>query len=203
MRVLEPNVPKEEQSQMSHIMAGAFAGFVQCSVLVPADRVKCLVQADGESAAAGVGRQYRGTLDCASQVFHAEGIRGFYKGFAATATREIPSLGIYFTTYKYVRSVMQEVDSPHLNDTMRYVWAGGCAGASSWVVVYPLDVIKTTIQTSAVALPNSVWGVGKLIYKKHGLRGLFRGLSTTVARAFPVNGITFAVYEKLKVVMEL
>jgi len=202
MRLLEPNVPREEQSQISHILAGAFAGFVQCSVLVPADRVKCLVQAD-ETAVAGASRKYRGTLDCAAQVLQSEGIRGFYKGFSATASREIPSLGVYFTTYKYVGSLMKGIESPYLTDTIRYVWAGGCAGAMSWIVVYPIDVIKTTIQTSTEVLPNSVWGVGKMIANKYGPAGLFRGMGTTVARAFPVNGITFAVYEKMKVVFDL
>jgi len=202
MRVLEPNIPKAQQSSTSHIMAGAFAGLVQCTVLVPADRVKCLVQADGVSNAGGA-RQYKGTLDCAKQVLKNEGIGGFYRGFVATASREIPSLGIYFTTYKYVSSVMRSIDSPYLNQTVGTVLAGGTAGAASWLVVYPLDVIKTTIQTSTEALPNSIAGVAKFLYKKHGYRVFFKGLGTTVARAFPVNGITFAVYEKMKVAMDL
>jgi solute carrier family 25 carnitine/acylcarnitine transporter 20/29 len=205
MRVLEPNVPKAEQSQVSHIMAGAFAGLVECIVLVPADRVKCLVQADGVSNISGA-RQYTGTLDCAKQVLEKEGVAGFYKGFGATAAREIPSLGIYFTTYKYISSVMKSIDSPYLNQTVGTVLAGGTAGAMSWLVVYPLDVIKTTIQTGTDTLPSSncsITGVAKILYKKHGYRVFFKGLGTTVVRAFPVNGITFAVYEKLKVVMDL
>lgn len=211
MRVLEPNVPKEQQKFSSQMLAGAFAGFMECFIIVPADKIKCLVQADGiHSAGAGTSckarRKYAGTIDCASQVFKAEGVLGFYKGYMVTATREIPSFGVYFSTYKNVNIYLQSLDTQYMTPFVSQFFAGGCAGAMSWISIYPFDVIKTTIQTAPVGSPLSGGGtfaVGRMLHQKHGWRIFTKGLGTTIARAFPVNGITFSCYEKLKKVMEL
>ena len=49
-----------EHKVISTMVAGAFAGCVSCFVLVPFDRVKCLVQADGvKTLKAGEQRAYR------------------------------------------------------------------------------------------------------------------------------------------------
>jgi solute carrier family 25 carnitine/acylcarnitine transporter 20/29 len=205
MRVLEPNVPKSEQKNWSHILAGSFAGLVQCGVLVPFDRVKCLVQADA-SGGPGTPRKYSGTIDCAVQVFNEGGIRGFYKGFVATALREVPSLGVYFTTYKWASLQFQRLEEDYewISPTFGTVMAGGAAGGMSWLTVYPFDVIKTRIQTMpATETDVGIVSVGRKLYAEYGAKVFFRGLSTTMARAFPVNGMTFLVYEKLKILFEL
>lgn len=76
--------------------------------------------------------------------------------------------------------------------------AGGLTGALTWAVVYPFDVIKTQIQTAPVNTPQherTIAAVTAKIVKEHGWKRLFRGLSVTCLRAFPVNGIIFPVYE--------
>lgn len=77
--------------------------------------------------------------------------------------------------------------------------AGGISGISAWTVVYPIDVIKTRIQTSSFdstrPQDRKIWFVANQIIKERGIRSMFRGLGITIARAFPVNGIIFPVYE--------
>lgn len=76
--------------------------------------------------------------------------------------------------------------------------AGGCSGSLTWAVVYPVDLIKSKIQTAPLTTPFrqlSMWNVGRSIYQQHGWRFFFRGLGITVVRAFPVNGTIFPVYE--------
>jgi len=76
--------------------------------------------------------------------------------------------------------------------------AGGLTGALTWAIVYPFDVIKTQIQTAPVNTPKherTIAVVTAKIIKEHGWQRLFRGLSVTCLRAFPVNGIIFPVYE--------
>jgi solute carrier family 25 carnitine/acylcarnitine transporter 20/29 len=65
-------------------------------------------------------------------------------------------------------------------------------------MVYPLDIIKTRIQTTPMDAPldsRRILAVARQIVEQHGWRRLFRGLNITVIRAFPVNGIIFPVYE--------
>lgn len=76
--------------------------------------------------------------------------------------------------------------------------AGGLTGALSWAMVYPFDVIKTQIQTAPIDTPQQkrrISYVVSKIVKEHGWQKLFRGLTVTCLRAFPVNGIVFPVYE--------
>lgn len=76
--------------------------------------------------------------------------------------------------------------------------AGGTTGALTWAMVYPFDVIKTQIQTAPIDTPKhqrTITAVVTRLVREHGWRHLFRGLSVTCLRAFPVNGIIFPVYE--------
>jgi solute carrier family 25 carnitine/acylcarnitine transporter 20/29 len=76
--------------------------------------------------------------------------------------------------------------------------AGGFTGALTWAMVYPFDVIKTQIQTMPLteeASKRRIHTVTQNLIRTHGWKHLFRGLTVTCLRAFPVNGIIFPVYE--------
>jgi solute carrier family 25 (mitochondrial carnitine/acylcarnitine transporter), member 20/29 len=73
--------------------------------------------------------------------------------------------------------------------------AGGASGCITWAVVYPVDVVKTHIQTTPLDSPVSFVGSARHLAAKHGWSVLFRGLGITLFRAFPVNGTIFPVYE--------
>ena len=93
----------------------------------------------------------------------------------------------------------QQEQQPHEAHTwIASAIAGGTTGALTWVIVYPFDVIKTQIQTAPIDTPKSertISAVVARLVKEHGRKHLFRGLTVTCLRAFPVNGIIFPVYE--------
>ena len=153
-------------------------------------------------------QQFSGSVDCAVKILRSEGLSGLYKGLGVTALRELPSIGVYFTVYKLLREHVDRALGGGWETTSTIV-SGGVAGCCSWFVVYPLDVIKTNIQVNGFVSTGAAGGAasdggggifstGSLIYRRQGLRGFFRGLGPTMMRAFPVNGITFLMYEKLK-----
>jgi solute carrier family 25 carnitine/acylcarnitine transporter 20/29 len=81
---------------------------------------------------------------------------------------------------------------------MSSVFSGGLAGALTWAVVYPVDIIKSIVQTQPLSTEvkdRRLLTIGKQIIRRHGWRYLFHGLGVTVLRAFPVNGMIFPVYE--------
>ena len=64
--------------------------------------------------------------------------------------------------------------------------------------VYPIDVIKSHIQTQPLDRPplySSFMDCARKLYQAHGSHIFTRGLLATVLRAFPLNAATFAVYE--------
>ncbi|XP_004349848.2 hypothetical protein CAOG_01328 [Capsaspora owczarzaki ATCC 30864] len=84
---------------------------------------------------------------------------------------------------------------------------GGVAGTVAWVSIYPLDVIKSRLQAQS-ARPQAqrqyagIADCTSKILQHEGWRGFTRGLSATVFRAFPVNAVTFFVYELTKLATE-
>jgi len=113
---------------------------------------------------------------------------------------------MYFATYdaikERVEKVLDDSNASHPIPSHAHAWAasalaGGLSGAWTWVIIYPFDVIKTSIQTSALErrLRKSMWTVGYELVVEHGWRHMFRGLGVTLIRAFPVNAIIFPTYE--------
>jgi hypothetical protein len=60
-----------------------------------------------------------------------------------------------------------------------------------------LDVIKSNIQTQTGhgLQDETALACAKRLYQRDGMRAFTRGLWPTLFRAFPVNAVTFTVYE--------
>lgn len=75
-----------------------------------------------------------------------------------TLLREIPCIGLaknafctyflalYFGLYEYCKKKFRSKDG-HLS-VLGQLCAGGASGSGSWILTYPLDVIKTRIQAN-------------------------------------------------------
>ena len=87
--------------------------------------------------------------------------------------------------------------------------AGGIAGVVTWVSIYPLDVVKTRLQTRSVEAESQVLlgeqkgrrkgssDVAKEIWRKDGLGGFYRGVGICSLRAFVVNAVQWYAYEQI------
>ena len=206
-KLLEPTLSTGQfGSTFNHYIAGSFGGLLSCLVLVPSEVVKCGMQTSSANGPTSLKSTITQTIQCIKTIHKQEGLNGFYKGFAVTAYREIPSMGLYFLTYKKFRALLDPVR--FMSDDIKIAISGGFAGAASWVSVYPLDVIKTHIQIAPATSPKSAFSfatvnVAQVLYRNHGISVFFRGIGVTMIRAFPVNGVTFYVYEYLKKKMHL
>ena len=94
------------------------------------------------------------------------------------------------------------------NANLKILLAGGLAGVITWASVFPLDVIKTRLQSPeafviegrSVSASNPLLettarrNVGTLevvrqVYGREGIPGFFRGLGICSLRAFVVNAV--------------
>lgn len=82
------------------------------------------------------------------------------------------------------------------------MFAGACAGVSSVVTTYPLDLIRTRLSMPIVndnIIKRSILSCGgDIIRREGGIWALFRGLTPTVAGIAPYVALNFTVYEGLK-----
>ena len=189
---------------------GSFAGLMQCFVICPMEHIKCRLQVQPTKSTSTAIR-YRGPIQAARNIMGEHGPTRLFQGWWTTCWREVPAFGLYFAAYDYIKDAANTflshqmgvqgedpVGMQHTHTWVASAFAGGCAGSITWGMVYPIDVIKTRIQTAPLTTPSSELGmihVGKQIVAQHGWRYLWRGLGITLVRAFPVNGTIFPVYE--------
>jgi len=70
-------------SYLQLFAAGMVAGVFSTVIMAPGERIKCLLQVQQSAATA----KYAGPVDCAKQLYREGGIRGVYRGTAATLLR--------------------------------------------------------------------------------------------------------------------
>ncbi len=147
--------------------------------------------------------------DVALEIFRRRGLKGFYRGFFPTAMRETgfgAYFGVYEATLMYFSSpseplphspqdrspLLSEAAQPQSHTKPRshsypvLLLAGGLAGAMSWIVTFPFDVIKTRVQsTLSPGSDNPYRNTLSTIvhsYRQEGLRVFFHGLTPTLIR---------------------
>ena len=76
-----------------------------------------------------------------------------------------------------------------------YMFAGGIAGVASWAFLYPLDVMKTLVQSVPMHQEARIIPTVRQAVQRRGSQLLWSGLTPTMARAFPVSAVTFLVFE--------
>ena len=180
------------------LSAGMTAGFAQTVICAPMELVKLRVQ----HQAIGEAKHYQGNWATLMEAYCSGGVRGCYRGFWITALRDIPGFGVYFATYETLMHFTVKKQTISKNDMRYYVYAffwGGCAGMASWIPNYPVDLVKTRMQLDGAFATerqyHTSWGCFKTIWKKGGVKSLYRGLSPCLLRAFVNSAVLFVAYE--------
>ncbi len=211
-RLYEQYSPRNDPN-LKAFTCGSFAGLVQALIICPIEHVKCRMQIEETAGAATTST--RTTLrTILTSGGSSANISALYRGWWITCWREIPAFGAYFSLYDIFKDRIQytldqrdtksmattgaQQEEPKAHTWFASAIAGGLTGALTWAIVYPFDVLKTQIQTAPINTPQherTIAAVTSKIVRENGWRHLFRGLSVTCLRAFPVNGIIFPVYE--------
>lgn len=187
---------------------GAAAGFIHTIITNPAEVVKCRLQVQSNANATGI--LYKNSFDCFTQLVTKEGPAALWAGWAAFAARETPFYMLFFGAYEAIclglqtRQTIQTSHNVHIDQgprkredlsTPEILLAGGLAGCAAWAGVIPADVVKTQMQTASGITQGPI-AVGWDIYRREGLfRGLYRGSTAIMLRAFPANAATFMGFE--------
>ncbi|KAJ2782014.1 Mitochondrial carrier protein ymc2 [Coemansia javaensis] len=178
-------------------VAGATAGVANSVVSGPVEHIRVRLQVQTAGAAAP---QYRGPLDCIRQIYRAHGLRGIYRGQAPTVLRELNGYGMYFLAYEaLVQRTVEATGRPRAEIPSALVCAyGAAAGFAMWLTSYPIDVVKSRMQTDGFGPARAYAGSADCVRKilaRDGVRGLFRGLTPCLLRAAPANAATFVGFE--------
>ncbi|KAF1809438.1 solute carrier family 25 protein [Eremomyces bilateralis CBS 781.70] len=217
LALLGTGEPQGRPGAWSLWTAGAVAGLATFVVSTPTELVKCRVQVARDGERVSGGREERGrptsSWGVAREVLVREGVRGLYFGGMVTAVRDAVGYGFYFWSYELSRRAWASEQDTGSDTAFQVLVCGGLAGIITWASIFPLDVIKTRVQTQileahvageagallqdrpTVKRRLGALEIAKIAYREEGMAVFFRGLGICSVRAFIVNAVQWAVYE--------
>merc|ERR1711963_351660 len=195
---------------MIDFVAGGVSAAVSKTVVAPLERVKILLQIQDAQKFIPQEERYKGIVDCFSRVQKEQGFLSFWRGNVVNVVRYFPTQALNFAFKdKYKKLFLDGVDS---KDFWRFfagnLASGGAAGATSLLIVYPLDFARTRLgaDVGKAAADREFKGlfdcIGKC-YKADGLvRGLYPGFLSSVQGIIIYRAIYFGAYDTAKEMFE-
>ncbi|EUC35564.1 hypothetical protein COCCADRAFT_3241 [Bipolaris zeicola 26-R-13] len=181
--------PQKSPKHYRGFVAGVFSGIAKLSVGHPFDTVKVRLQTTEKS-------HFRGPVDCLMQTLRKEGFAGLYKGATPPLVGWMFMDSIMLGSLSVYRRVLNDrVFNPP--SSVRFgeqqgklpMYAHGMAGTmAGWTVSFiaaPVEHIKARLQVQYAADKTARLYSGpidclKKIYKGHGVKGVYHGLSATL-----------------------
>lgn len=183
----------------SQFVAGGCAGMMAQAVVYPLDtlkfRMQCEVVPGGE----------RGNLllwHTALKMWRQNGIVTFYRGLPMGLIGMFPYAAIDLFTFETLKKTVikrnlkatgtrHEEDALPGNFTLATI--GGCSGAIGASAVYPLNLLRTRLQSQGTTgHPRTYTGildVTRQTLKYEGVKGLFKGLTPNLLKVVPAVSI--------------
>ncbi|KAJ4164740.1 hypothetical protein LMH87_006402 [Akanthomyces muscarius] len=175
--------------------AGFLSAIPMTAITAPFERVKVILQVQGQKPlAAGEKPKYNGGVDVVRQLYREGGLRSVFRGSVATLARDGPGSAAYFAAYEYIKRKLSPKDPVTGRPTGdlsigAIIAAGGAAGIAMWIPVFPVDTVKSRLQTAEGNV--TLGGVIRELYGRGGFKAFFPGFGPALARAVPANAATF------------
>ncbi|CAG02894.1 unnamed protein product, partial [Tetraodon nigroviridis] len=186
-------------SDVQKACAGSVASIFSSLVLCPTELVKCRLQAMYEMEVSGkIAKSNSSVWAVVTSIMKNEGPLGFFQGLTTTIAREVPGYFCFFGAYELSRTLFADYMKCDKEDigAAPVIFSGGLGGACLWLVVYPMDCVKSRIQVMSMAGKQAgFFKTFTTIARTEGVRALYSGLTPTMVRTFPANGALFLGYE--------
>jgi hypothetical protein len=167
--------PDEKSRTFGEEMISGFVSGVSCAIVAsPFETLKCNQQVNTNV----------NTMDHYKML----GNRNMYRGLVSSLVNKSVYYTTFFPCYYHFLDILNEMydtDSLVVNGV-----AGGMAGAVSWSVAYPLDVIKCNQQIALTDSDSKFVNTLRRIYgdgRSASIRNFYKGLTVTIIRSFPAS----------------
>ncbi|CAF1485329.1 unnamed protein product, partial [Adineta ricciae] len=195
------NRPDNDQlTTVDNMAAGSLAAAFSSVALCPTELVKCRIQTLKEMQTMNsLSMESQMTkkvspIDITRDIIRKEGFRGLFRGLTTTLARECPGYGCFFGGYELSRSILIHENQKKGDIGFIKTWiSGGMAGICFWLIMFPIDAIKSRIQVfkPTVTFPKYTLQ----IIRNEGFLALYTGLLPTLIRTFVATGALFITYE--------
>ncbi|KAL5489820.1 hypothetical protein ACEPAI_4652 [Sanghuangporus weigelae] len=156
------------------------------------------------------------TTQAVRDIVRSSGFRGLYIGFPLHLLRDTSGTALYFLEYDGMRHLMGRLPSGEQGPTPSWLpipssivpfFCGSFSGVTSWALIYPLDVVKTKVQTRALAgeRKRSVWETFHRLVRGpdpsnprtvfQGITRVYRGLGISALRSITTHGLLWTFFD--------
>ncbi|KAL4960305.1 putative mitochondrial carrier protein (Rim2) [Aspergillus stella-maris] len=198
----------DKDATSTHALSAATAGVVTGTATNPIWLVKTRLQLDrAQTNSDGTTRppQYRNSYDCVKQVIRTEGVKGLYRGLAASYLGVIETT-LHLASYERIKVMVahhyDRKGKTQDSEVAQGLIMSGAAGVSKLIAVliaYPHEVLRTRLRQAPMANGRQKYtGVMqclRLMIKEEGFAALYGGLTAHMIRTVPSAAITLGTYE--------
>ncbi|KAK4556485.1 Fe(2+) transporter [Recurvomyces mirabilis] len=182
-------------SLAANMVAGAFAGIAEHSVMYPIDLLKTRMQVVNSNPAA----MYSGIGNAIATISRVEGYMSLWRGLSSMIVGAGPAHAAYFATYEIVKQAMGGNAAGH--HPLAAATSGACATIASDAFMNPFDVIKQRMQVHGSTYRSNL-ECARTVFRTEGLRAFYVSYPTTLTMTVPFTALQFTAYESLTKVMQ-
>ncbi|KAH3671285.1 hypothetical protein OGAPHI_000508 [Ogataea philodendri] len=184
---------------LREIVVGSVSGAIGKVIEYPFDTVKVRLQYSQTLPEP----LFTSTWDCIAKTYHNEGVfKGFWKGLLSPmmgASMEVSSL---FFSYKMAQDLINLYQGNKINTELPFGYRLACGCASGMVtsfILTPVELVKCQLQVdnlkSQKTARTPLGHVISQIRTQYGLRGFWKGQSSTLVREAGGTAAWFGCYE--------
>ncbi|KAI5660005.1 hypothetical protein M9H77_28798 [Catharanthus roseus] len=195
---------------------GAIAGAFGEGMMHPVDTVKTRIQS--QAILSGC-QKPKSIMQMVRTVWRADGLGGFYRGVTPGVTGSLATGCTYFGVIESTKKWIEK-SHPSLGGHWAHFIAGAIGDTLGSIVYVPCEVMKQRMQVqgtrkywSSVVMKDGaranhgvhmygyysgMFQAGCSIWKEQGLKGLYAGYWSTLARDVPFAGLMVTFYEAFK-----
>lgn len=183
----------DKKQDYRNMIAGFISSFFSRSICAPLDRLKMLYQVHYHNKIPPK------IIEGLKQVYHKEGIPGFFRGNLINILKGSPETGIKLYLFEKIKWKFQCYHSSDRLSNSFLLFSGAISGAIATIIMFPLEVMKLRIGASDKKHCVGVMRTAKAIFREPGgIKNFYSGLEASIVSSIPNAGILLYSYEQLK-----
>jgi solute carrier family 25 (mitochondrial carnitine/acylcarnitine transporter), member 20/29 len=131
--------------------------------------------------------------DCVRRTFRANGLRAPFQGLSATLLRNIPANAVYLGSFEVMKMEAAKKYNCSVPELPAWVvlTSAGLGGIAYWVVIFPVDVIKSAMMTDVIPRAErkypTIISTATKLWAEGGVGRFYKGFAPCIIRAAPAN----------------
>ncbi|XP_011646185.1 ADP,ATP carrier protein-like [Pogonomyrmex barbatus] len=192
------------ESFLIDFLAGGLSAAIAKTAVAPLERVKLLLQVQHTSKQIRPEQHYKGMMDAFMRIPHETGFFSFWRGNLANVIRYFPTQALNFAFKDKFKAIFLGNVPPDAfwRQFVGNLAAGGAAGATSLLFVYPLDLARTRLAVDVGKGERREFkGITDCIFKifkSDGFIGLYRGFNVSVQGIIIYRATYFGLYDTMR-----